>query len=1020
MTSSAIVRKSIALAVSTLFAGSAVAGIPTGVSVKKEHPRLYATAADFNRVALEAAAGPGTFPLRKGELRFTYTAAARGEEVLDAPVFGSWHSPNSLYIRYVDSAATPGTVRLQFVMERVVGTTRTAVFVTSVDVAVGQSHDYVVAWDTAARTASLKVDGVTQAAKWDTSKGDWAPTGQLFMVSGHKGDAMQNLSLHDLETLKVWSTPANQPIDMALARSWWGYLNRSRLVLKDIEACDTSSKPSDYCNTTRGGRGNITEPAKWLALAYRLSGHPDFLAGAKKHIGLLLKADLYAGEPDGPEWSMGARVGAMGIYYDWLYDALKDISPDGTVSYHQALAKRIKDTIAYDVVDENEDLLGSVCGNSFKNASGQMQTPAITQSPFACAVPPVFTNVPGFNIRTNYLSGHTASANTGSVLGLLAIADAHPEVKPLIDTIYDHFKLGYVRARDYISPDGGNQTLYAYGSSAGETADRLVMWKRALTGDPALALQSAKYMVYPYLYALRADGSFPARGDDYAFSLGERSVGSMALAGATSGDAYAADFYWNNVQRYRKGSDEALFEERLLYPKPTTVAPTTPLPLSRHFTRAGNVLMRDTWSHADATVLDFKSTSFISENHHHLDQNSFALSYKAPLLLDSGRYDGYDSVHWQNYYTRTIAHNTITAYDSTEDFKNRASNDGGQWFGTRATYPTIEQIMPGGSNALDGVTAYEEGGDFAYVAADASKAYVNGKLAGSGGFLRSIVYLRPQARTDHPKVIVFDSVRTAKPGIELTSLLHSVSKPTSTILPTSEHNNGRYRFDFGGPAQPLTIRNGEGMVTVQPLLPAESEIWLSGGLNEGSQCTQAYVPAGRYGPERMEFDSGDCRFLVRAKGTGQWRNYAILDKPPEPSHETDIGAWRVEISPRTAPAVGAAQYFLNVLHVDDTDGATSGAAAIEKATVLSTGDDTVAIALEDGRTFVFNGGAAPATTVRWILSPNPAAPVMVVGLVPNQNYTASIAFGPKVKMVLTQSASGTLRSSENGVLHMNR
>lgn len=285
------------------------------VSVKKEHPRLYATAADFDRLGREAAVGPRSFPTRKGELKFTYTAAAKGAAGPDAPVFGSRSVPNSIYVRYIDSAATASTVRLQFAMQRTDTSAQVNAFVISVDVAVGQPHEYVLTWDSVARTASLKVDGVTQAAKWNVPVYDWAPTGQLFMLGGHEGDTMKNLSVRDLETLQVWSTLPDQAIDMPLARSWQGYLSRSRNVLKAINACDLNaplSTQGDYCNTTRGGRGGITEPAKWLALAYRYTGQPEFLLGAKKHIKLLLKAELGDGETDGPEWSMGGRVGAMG------------------------------------------------------------------------------------------------------------------------------------------------------------------------------------------------------------------------------------------------------------------------------------------------------------------------------------------------------------------------------------------------------------------------------------------------------------------------------------------------------------------------------------------------------------------------------------------------------------------------------------------------------------------------------------------------------------------------------------
>ena len=50
---------------------------------------------------------------------------------------------------------------------------------------------------------------------------------------------------------------------------------------------------------------------------------------------------------------------------------------------------------------------------------------------------------------------------------------------------------------------------------------------------------------------------------------------------------------------------------------------------------------------------------------------SFTLSYRGRLAIDSGSYEkgsGYGSVHWHNYFTRTLAHNSITVFDPGESF----------------------------------------------------------------------------------------------------------------------------------------------------------------------------------------------------------------------------------------------------------------------------------------------------------------------------------------------------------------
>ena len=66
--------------------------------------------------------------------------------------------------------------------------------------------------------------------------------------------------------------------------------------------------------------------------------------------------------------------------------------------------------------------------------------------------------------------------------------------------------------------------------------------------------------------------------------------------------------------------------------------PRAPLPLGRHFRNAGVIIARDRWDE-ETTLLQFRSASFYSENHHHRDENSFTLHYRSRLAIDSGIYD---------------------------------------------------------------------------------------------------------------------------------------------------------------------------------------------------------------------------------------------------------------------------------------------------------------------------------------------------------------------------------------------
>lgn len=371
----------------------------------------------------------------------------------------------------------------------------------------------------------------------------------------------------------------------------------------------------------------------------------------------------------------------------------------------------------------------------------------------------------------------------------------------------------HLPARDFISADGGHHTAFSYATSAGELGDRLQMWKKALDtgrGEELFRADWLKSTAYPYIYGLCSDNRFPALGDHFDQRVDYPIMGSLLLNAVVAGqDPIAKAFYEEQVDGTRPRTDNAVLWDYLLYRNTVAASTEKPRALSRAFPVSGLVLMRSSWDN-DAALLTFKSASFMSESHQHLDQNSYTLYYTAPLLLDTGLYDSYDSVHWNNYYRRTIAHNSIVVFDPEEQFKNGQtllSNDGGQWFkASMARYPTLAQIQPGGSNALTGLTHFEDGGDYSYAVGNASRAYSEHKLDQQDGFVRSIVYLRSATASKAPVFLVFDRVRTEK-QLLATSLLHFAQKPTSAATSAVDGNEGgRERLQFGTGQALLTVR----------------------------------------------------------------------------------------------------------------------------------------------------------------------------------------------------------------------
>ncbi|AVR96225.1 heparinase II/III domain-containing protein [Pseudoduganella armeniaca] len=1012
-------RLGVAVAVSGIFAGSAQA-LPR--ELNPDHPRLFTSIDDLRRLISEVpllnsalpndvnAPAPVVFPSKKGRLSFKLKPSKlTREDGAEAVIFGDINNPETgIFLRYRPSQDVDAL--LQFAIKVKDSTSLVAADTLAVPADVETTFD--LTWDVATGKAVFKIGAReftrTLPAGFDLSK-------QPFLFGGRRGDAMSEFHLYG-ELGNEIQTPATGSPNLEMGAAWRGLLaaasnhgNGFSTCLKPTNANDAPSP----CKQHTGSRAEITELAKTIAFAYRLTGKDEYLQAARNHLKLfyMINGGQFtvknaAGEnvPSNPgtggEWSMSSRVGAMGVYYDWLFNVLDPAEKT-------ALREAIKQTVQFDNAGK-DDLRYSVCGPD-----------ELLSASFSCKSDWTAQYGPNY-IARNYISGHTQAAQFGTLLGLLAIRDEMTEVDPMIDTIHQHFRDGYLPARaaisykDHSAADawlktaswGGHQTLFSYnGTSAGELPERVLVWQRAFKkdkdGNEIFQAPWLPYLMSPYIYGFRGDGTFPASGDNFTdFKLGESDIALMALSAARNGDKVAYGFYREQILSRRRMSHDRSLWERLILPTAATQQTESPagLPLSAHYSVGGNVLMRDSWDYPNAALLDFKSSSFISENHHHMDQNSFSLFYKAPLLVDSGQYDSYESVHWKNYSTRTVAHNSIVVYDSKEKFvypyakTEFRSNDGGQWFDGRDPYPTYTEIN--GSHKLDGVTAYEEGGSYAYVQGDATKAYKRGtatespKLNPDAGFLRSLVYLRPAGRQNTTSakaiVVVFDKVRTGgTEALAATSLLHTVHKPVAKSEPSG--SAGRYTYAFPSDESTFTVRNGGGMATVQALLPKGGKVTLVGGLNYGgNSCKQVGLTDKVL---TVKGSSGDCRYL--APGTignvTDWYNYT-----PEGADGIgpDNGVWRLEITPTPTPAAGAAQYFLNVIRVADSSAGETGQATVptdETATLIDTGPETVAVQVGTDRRIVFNGGTRIDMWPVWKHGAFQGT-TQVFGLIPNQWY----------------------------------
>ncbi|MCK4677387.1 MAG: T9SS type A sorting domain-containing protein, partial [Bacteroidales bacterium] len=293
---------------------------------------------------------------------------------------------------------------------------------------------------------------------------------------------------------------------------------------------------------------------------------------------------------------------------------------------------------------------------------------------------------------------------------------------------------------------------------------------------------------------------------------------------------------------------------KLLYKDFTMPTVTQPdLPLDWWTDKVGLSVSRSSWN-SDATMITFFNSPSKKAAHEHRDNNSFAIFKDQPLLLDAGHYDSFGSSHYRNYYQRTIAHNSICVYDSTDTyscFGQPASNDGGQ-IESYALMNYDEIFLP--ENQRGQWIQFASGTNYEYNIADAQLSYDSTKL---DFFRRRLLYIKPG------KVIILDHVHlknTASNQRDIKWIAHFAKEPTinGSIIHVTVPNHVE-SYDGNSYAS----INGNGSIAIKTLLPTNSNATLIGGTGY-----EYWVDGTNYPPN-----------------------------PPPDSTVLTAGRWRIEVKP---------------------------------------------------------------------------------------------------------------------------
>ncbi len=287
--------------------------------------------------------------------------------------------------------------------------------------------------------------------------------------------------------------------------------------------------------------------------------------------------------------------------------------------------------------------------------------------------------------------------------------------------------------------------------------------------------------------------------------------------------------------------------------------------------KTGLSVSRTDWSDT-ATLVWVYNAPTKKAGHEHRDNNSFCVYKNGPQINNSGWYESYGNAHYTNYYMRTIAHNSVCVFDSSDQYTNwgvNVSNDGGQL--ESSTLMNFNDIfLP---NAQKGSwELWGNGTNYCYTISDAHQSYDSTKL---DRFRRRVLFYKPN------QVLVLDhlhlnNISTAQRDASF--ILHFQKQPTiSGNLIGTEVANHIENFD----GKDVFQANGNGNVAVRTILPTQSRTKRIGGTGYEYYVNGVNYPIG-----------------------------VIPD-----TINTSPGAWRIEVSPST---VDDSLIFFHTIEVGDS------------------------------------------------------------------------------------------------------
>ncbi|MCF6170019.1 MAG: heparinase II/III family protein [Bacteroidales bacterium] len=455
------------------------------------------------------------------------------------------------------------------------------------------------------------------------------------------------------------------------------------------------------------------------------------------------------------------------------------------------------------------------------------------------------------------------------------------------EVIYDKLTNGFIPCWTYYRDDDGGWNwgaAYAMWS----LVDQFQLFENMRIGTDKnfyTDLPWVQNSINQYVYFIRPDNKSIHLGDGQSFLAPDRVMYLHARIFNDPRSLWMAQYYSQPV--FMQWTIPKF--EKILYKDFTMDSVTQPeLPLDWWTDKVGLSVSRSSWD-STATMVTFFNSPSKKAAHEHRDNNSFTIFKNAPLLIDAGYYDYFGNTHYRNYYTRTIAHNSICVFDSADTylyFDDTVSNDGGQIESFHLkNYDDI--FLP--ENQRGKWIQFASGSDYAYSIADAQLSYDTAKL---DFFRRRLLYIKPE------KLIVLDHVHlnnTSTHQRDISWIAHFANKPSLSGNIIYADVPGHIETYDGNICY---ATNGNGSIAIKTLLPDSSTVTLIGGT-----AYEYWVNGSNYPPDNTH----DSTFYT----PGKWR----MEVRPKTLTDTIIYLHTIDIGDSTNTAVAGGIALQNTFSV---------------------------------------------------------------------------------------------------------